>query len=117
MTAGWLIPLIFGQTYANAAQMLIGLVWAGVFMNLILARSYYLTAMNWTRLHFVIDSMGLLTNVILNIYLIPRYGGMGAAWASVITYGLSSCALCFISKPLFKTGIMMTKAILYPKFW
>jgi O-antigen/teichoic acid export membrane protein len=115
--AGLLVPLLFGQTYTGAAQMLVWLTWAGVFMNLILARSYYLTAMNLTRVHFFVDLTGLMTNLSLNLLLIPRYGGMGAAWASVITYGLTSCALCFISRPLFKTGVMMVKAIIYPKFW
>jgi O-antigen/teichoic acid export membrane protein len=117
LCAGWMVPLIFGPVYAKAAHMLIGLAWAGVFMNLILARSYFLTAMNWTRLHFFIDAIGLVTNLSLNCYLIPRYGGMGAVWASCITYAFTACALCFISRPLFNTGIMMTKAIFYPKFW
>jgi O-antigen/teichoic acid export membrane protein len=117
LCSGWLVPLIFGPTYAKAAHMLVGLAWAGVFMNLILARSYYLTAMNWAHLHFFTDFSGLIINLALNFYLIPRYGGMGAAWASLITYAITAYALCFVSRPLFNTGIMMTKALIYPKFW
>jgi O-antigen/teichoic acid export membrane protein len=117
LCAGWLVPLIFGPMYAKAAHMLVGLAWAGVFMNLILARSYYLTAMNWAHLHFFTDFSGLAINLALNFYLIPRYGGMGAAWASLITYAITAYALCFVSRPLFNTGIMMSKALVYPKFW
>lgn len=117
LCAGWLVPLIYGPRYAGATQMLVGLAWAGLFMNLVLARSYYLIAMNWTRLHFIVESFGLLANLTLNFYLIPRYGGIGAAWASFLTYSFTALALCFISKLLFKTGIMMAKAVIYPRFW
>lgn len=115
--AGWLIPFMFGTAYSGAAPMLIGLVWAGVFINFMIARSYYLTAMNWTRLHFIIDFLGCVLNVALNFWLIPRYGGMGAVFASFITYWFVVHGLCFVFKPLFKTGTMMTKAMVYPKIW
>jgi O-antigen/teichoic acid export membrane protein len=115
--AGWLIPFLFGTVYSKAGPMLIGLVWAGVFINFMITRSYYLTAMNWTRLHFIIDFLGCVLNVSLNFFLIPRYGGMGAVVASFITYWFVVHGLCFVFKPLHKTGTMMTKAMLYPKIW
>jgi len=115
--AGWLIPLLFGAGYARSAPMLIGLVWTGVFINLMIARSSYLTTMNWTRLHFVIDFLGCVLNVTLNFILIPRYGGMGAVAASFISYWFTVHGLCFAFKPLLRTGTMMTRALLYPKIW
>jgi O-antigen/teichoic acid export membrane protein len=115
--AGWLIPFMFGAVYSKAATMLIGLVWAGVFINFMIARSYYLTAMNWTRLHFIIDFLGCVLNVSLNFWLIPRYGAMGAVFASIFTYWFVVHGLCFAFRPLYKTGTMMTKAMLYPKIW
>jgi O-antigen/teichoic acid export membrane protein len=115
--AGWMIPFMFGAAYSKAGPMLIGLVWAGVFINFMIARSYYLTAMNWTRLHFIIDFFGCVLNVSLNFFLIPRYGGMGAVVASIITYWFVVHGLCFVFKPLNRTGTMMTKALLYPKIW
>jgi O-antigen/teichoic acid export membrane protein len=117
LVAGWLIPLIFGSAYEKAVPMLLVLVWGGVFINLINARSYFLTAMNWTRLHLVIDVLGCLANISLNIYLIPVYGGTGAAVASVLCYFFTAYILCFAFKPLRETGVIMTRAMLYPKFW
>jgi O-antigen/teichoic acid export membrane protein len=117
LLAGWLIPFMFGIVYSQAAPMLIGLVWAGVFINFMIARSYYLSAMNWTRLHFIIDFLGCVLNVSLNFLLIPRYGAMGAVAASIITYWFVVHGLCFVFKPLHKTGAMMTKALLFPKIW
>ena len=113
----WLVPLIFGEAYGNAGTMLAVLVWAGLFFNLMVARSQFLTAMNWTRLHFITDLLGCVLNVALNFFLIPRYGGMGAVVASVISYWFVAHGSCFVFKPLFKTGTMMTRAMLYPKIW
>ena len=115
--ASWLVPLLYGPAYVRAAQMLVGLAWASLFINLGFARSYYLTAMNWTRLHFITDFLGCATNILLNIILIPRYGAMGSVIASVLSYWLATHGSCFFFRPLNKTGLMITKAIFYPKFW
>lgn len=117
LVAGWLIPLIFGPAYEKAIPMLLILAWGGIFLNLIHARSYYLTAVNWPRLHLVIDVLGCLANICLNLYLIPAYGGMGAALASIVTYFFTAYLFCFAFRPLRETGVMMTRALLKPKFW
>lgn len=117
LLAGWGIPLLFGAPYAAAAPMLTGLTWAGLFINLGLARGYFLTAMNWTRLHFITDFSGCAVNIALNIYLIPKYGGLGAVIASFLAAWLVAHGSCFLFKPLRSTGWMLTRAILYPKFW
>lgn len=115
--SGWLIPLMFGDVYSRASLMLTGLIWAGLFYNLMVARSQFLTTMNWTRLHFITDFMGAALNVVLNFTLIPRYGGMGAVFASFVSYWFVAHGSCFLYKPLFRTGIMISKAMVYPKIW
>jgi O-antigen/teichoic acid export membrane protein len=115
--AVWAMPFMFGAVYSKAGPMLVGLVWAGLFINLNTARSYYLTAVNWTRLHLVTDILCAVVNVLLNILLIPRYGGMGAVIASLVSYWFLAHGMCFIFKPLSRTGIMMTRALVYPKIW
>ena len=115
--AGWLVTMIFGTAYARAGPMLAGLVWAGMFVNLGVARSSFLTTMNWTRIHFMTVSLGCIINVALNYLLIPIYGGMGAVVASCVAYWFAAHGACFIYKPLYKTGYMLTRAIVYPKVW
>jgi O-antigen/teichoic acid export membrane protein len=73
--------------------------------------------MNWYRIYFVTLALGAVLNVLLNLYLIPPYGGMGAAIASCISYGFAVYGSCFLYKPLYKTGWMLTRAIFYPKVW
>lgn len=116
-TAGWVIKILFGVAYSGAGLMLAVLIWAGLFVNLGVARSSFLTTMNWTGVHFITVFLGCLINVILNYLLIPPYGGMGAVIASCIAYWFAAHGACFVYKPLFKTGYMLTKAMVYPKIW
>ncbi|HEX5064284.1 MAG TPA: polysaccharide biosynthesis C-terminal domain-containing protein, partial [Kofleriaceae bacterium] len=113
----WIITGLFGAAYERAAPMLTVLVWASVVTNLGIARSGFLTAMNWTRLHFASSVLAALANVLLNLWLIPRYGGVGAAIASLIAYWIGSQGTCLLFKPLRRTAWMMTKALLWPKIW
>lgn len=117
LLAGWLIPTVFGAAYARSGTLLAGLVWVGIFVNLGLARSCYLTAMNWTRLHFVTDLLGCIASVALNLLLIPHWGGMGAVIAAGIAYWLAVHGSCFLFGTLHRTGRMLTRAMLYPKIW
>ena len=113
----WAVPFIFGSAYAQAGTLLAGLIWTGMFINLGLARSSYLTVMNWTRLHSVTDFLGCVVYLALNLVLIPRYGGMGAVIASFAAYWLAVHGSCYLFPPLRETGRMLTRAMVCPKFW
>lgn len=115
--AGWIIELLFGLPYSKAGPILAVLIWSLMFTNLGVARSTFLTTMNWTKVHLFTVSLGCVINVCLNFLLIPRYGGMGAAIASCVAYWFAAHGACFFYKPLFKTGYMLTKAIVYPRIW
>jgi len=115
--ASWLIKFLYGAAYIKAGPMLALLIWAGLFVNLGIARSAFLTTMNWTRVHFMTVFLGCIVNVALNFLLIPRYGGMGAVIASCIAYWFAVHGACFVYRPLYKTGRMLTKAMAYPRVW
>ena len=115
--AGWVVQLLFGHAFDRAGAMLAVLIWAGLFVNLGVARSSFLTSMNWMKTHFITVLLGSIINVVLNFLLIPRYGGMGAVLASCVAYWFAAHGACFVYKPLFKTGSMLTKALFYPRIW
>ena len=110
LAAHWLVPILFGEEYAGAGLILAVLIWSNLFTSLEMARSGFLTAMNWTRIYLVTVSLGCALNIALNFWLIPRYGGVGAAISSLLSYWL-------LFKPLRSTGFMLTRALLYPKVW
>jgi len=115
--AGWLIEILFGPAYSRAGAMLAVLIWGGLFINLGVARSSFLTTKNWTRVSLMQNTLGALVNVVLNYVLIPKYGGIGAAIASCIAYWFAGHGSCFFYRPLFRTGFMLTKAMFYPRIW
>lgn len=66
-----------------------------IFNGLTSTVSSYLTATNHERQvnRIAIGSVGL--NILLNWYLIPRYGAVGSAWATAISYGALDAAYLF----------------------
>jgi O-antigen/teichoic acid export membrane protein len=115
--SGWIIKLLFGAAYYKSGPLLSVLIWTVIVMNLGSARTLYLISMNWTKLLFITLLFGSVLNILLNLILIPRYGAVGAAISTIISYWLASHGSCFLFKPLRKTGWMLARAIVYPKFW
>ena len=90
-----IITIIFGVKYLPSASVLTIYIWAGVPVFLGVASSQYLINENLTRLAFYRTFIGMIINVILNIFLIPIYGINGAAIATLISYSLSVLAIGF----------------------
>ncbi len=112
-----IVDVLYGGAYARAGPMLALLIWSGLFNNFGVARAAFLTAMNWTRTSLVINAVGCVVNIVLNYLLIPTYGGMGAVVATFIAYGVVGVLACFFYRPLFRTGRMLMKAMIYPRIW
>lgn len=91
-----LIPA-FGAHYAAAMPMVAVLAPSVVFVGLGVARSNVLTIEGWNWTSFLTTSAGAVLNVGLNLVLIPLYGGVGAALATVAAYAFAviggSCLL------------------------
>jgi len=114
LMGSWFIALLFGQEYQAAAPMLNILIWSSLFTNLGVARSSFLMAKNWTRLHTLSVFAGCIINIVLNYILIPSYGGIGAAIATCVSYWFAAHGFCYVYSPLFKTGNMLTRALILP---
>jgi PST family polysaccharide transporter len=85
-----IITLLFGNDYAPAGSILGIHIWAAVFVFMGVATSSWFIAEGLTQLAFRRTLMGAVVNVILNWLLIPAYAGVGAAVATVISYGIGS---------------------------
>jgi O-antigen/teichoic acid export membrane protein len=85
-----LIPLLYGPKYVNSAAILAIHVWAvlPVFMSVVC--QYYLIVEKKQRLSFYKTIVGVITTVISNYILIPRYAAAGAACARLISEFVSS---------------------------
>ncbi|MGF1460986.1 MAG: flippase [Leptolyngbyaceae cyanobacterium] len=94
LMSGSIVQLLYGVEYTNAAPMLAILIWSNLFVNLGVARSSFLTAMNYTKLYLMCIFIGCLINIVLNTILIPTYGGIGAANATDVAFDFAGYIYC-----------------------
>jgi O-antigen/teichoic acid export membrane protein len=109
-----LMTTLLGQEYSKAGEILAWHIWAGPFVFLGVARSQWLMSENLTRFSFSTTVFGTIVNILLNLLLIPPYGGTGAAIATAISYAVASHISCMLYPPMFKTGWMLTRSLLIP---
>jgi O-antigen/teichoic acid export membrane protein len=85
-----IITILFGTEYSIAAPALV-ILSMGLFLNYsFILTNYIPTVANRTKLELLNISSGAILNIILNIILIPKYGIMGAAVATSISFLLTS---------------------------
>lgn len=114
LLAPYLFALLFSPAYQDAAAVLRIHVFALPFVGLGLARSRWLVAEGHIRLSLVTTISGLLANLLLNAWWIPRYGGVGAAWATVVSFAVAGWASGFLSPTLRRAAWPMTRALMAP---
>jgi O-antigen/teichoic acid export membrane protein len=107
-----IIDLLFGNEFSQAAPVLTIYIWAGVAVFLGVASSQYLINENLTKLSFYRTFIGMILNVALNLYLIPMYGIIGAALATLISYTLVTFLLAFHSQFRNQFYMMMRSVFL-----
>jgi O-antigen/teichoic acid export membrane protein len=105
-----IIHLLYGNRFEGAGTMLSIHIWSGIFVFLGVASSQYLLAEGYTRISFQRTAFGAVANILLNFWLIPLYGGIGASIATLIACFLSTFYIIFIPKTR-QQGIMMLKSL------
>jgi len=106
-----IIDIAYGETFAASAPVLTIYIWAGVPVFLGIASSQYLITENFTKISFIRTLIGMVTNIVLNIILIPIYQLEGSAWATLISYSIATFFIGFIPSVRHQF-FMMIKSIL-----
>lgn len=117
LLAPWLIQLLFGTAYQPAAPLLAVLIWAGLFANISVARNSYLIAINSPRALFWFSICGAVSNIVLNLLLIPALGGMGAVFATLFSYWFAAHGACYLVPAFRPVGAAITRSLFWPRFW
>lgn len=84
-SAGWLIPFVYGASYAEAVPAFRVLLLAFPLMSLNYALTHQLIGWNGHRAYAAVCAGALVFNVALNARLIPQLSIVGAAWTTVWT--------------------------------
>jgi O-antigen/teichoic acid export membrane protein len=109
----FLLPLIFGSKFIPSIQVvqaiLPGIV---IFMVFRILESYFAgLGKPWISMAFLLPS--LVVNIGLNLWWIPKYGILGSAWATNISY-LFATLLCVFTL-MRMTGLSLSKLFLLKK--
>jgi O-antigen/teichoic acid export membrane protein len=110
-----IIALIYGKEFAVSADMLRGLIWTICLFPIAMIYARALVASKNQRLDLLCNVIAMLTNVGLNLALIPRYSQLGAVVATLISIVVFLLAQqYFVSRLLFT--IPLAPALLKPLF-
>jgi polysaccharide transporter, PST family len=86
----YIVEVLFGNEYIDSGSILAVHTWAAVFVFMGVATSPWFIAEKLTHISFRMTVVGAIFNVLLNLIMIPRWQGMGAAFSTVISYGVSA---------------------------
>ncbi len=116
LAAPYLINIIFGPEYLAATGAWRIYIWSSAPVFMMVALSQFLINENYTKIFFLITIAGAGANILLNLFLIPRYGINGSALATLISYSLVPILLSFFNKTrgqlwlIFKTSTYEKRA-------
>ncbi|MFV8868473.1 flippase [Serratia fonticola] len=106
-----IIIFLYGDEYSLSASILVIHIWASVFVFMRAVLSKWLVIENLLAFSLLTHLMGAMLNIVLNLVLIPNYGGIGSAVATVISYSVSSYFSLFLFKKTRFMARIMTLAM------
>lgn len=114
LAAPWLARLAYGDAFTGTGPILAVHIWSSIFVFLGMARGQWLVNEGLQKFYLAATGAGALANVALNLVFIPRWGGLGAAWATVISYGVAAWLASYFHPAVRATAGMQTRALLIP---
>ncbi|NHN38100.1 flippase [Pseudomaricurvus alcaniphilus] len=107
-----IIGIVYGEQYSGSAMVLAVHIWAGVFVFMRALLSKWLIAEKLLFYSFVTQGVGALANVLLNLVLIPDYGVVGSAFATLLSYAGASYFSLFLSRKTMPMARIMTCSLM-----
>jgi len=112
LTSNWLIELFYGKAYEGAGPLLAVYVLSGIFVMIGHAREYWIATENLMRFSLYSSVVGAVINILLNLILIPRFGPIGAAYATLTALIAGSYLVNVVSSKTRPVFYMQTSALL-----
>ena len=109
----YVILLLYGEKYLSSISALSIIVWYTSFSYFGVVNNLYMVAENKERYVQITTLTGAITNILLNLLLIPKYGIVGAAIASLITQFITNFGLLFVIKDLRPIIPLLIKGIFF----
>lgn len=107
----WIVWILYGSQYLPAVDVLRILVWYTLFSYIGMTRSIWILAEDFQCYIWKINMAGAMTNVVLNMLLIPRWGIKGAAWASLITQFVTNIGASMVIPKLRRSNYLLLRSL------
>lgn len=114
VSSRWIVALLFGPEYSGTAPVLSLQAWMATAVFFGVARQQWLTSEGYLKDAIHIEVAAVLLNVGANMILIPIYGAVGAALASLITAFLANFIVSVYSRPIRQSMKMYLVSLLLP---
>ena len=106
-----IVGILYGQSYILAAAPLRVITWYTAFSYLGVARNAWIVARNQQRHLLKIYVTAAASNVVLNWLLIPSYGSVGAAVASLTAQVVTTMIVPFFIREFRPNAFMILEAM------
>jgi PST family polysaccharide transporter len=107
----WVVPLVFGPAYARTSGMLVALALSLPLIAMGVARQEYLINEGRQKFQLVTTLVGAAVNVGLNLWAIPRWGGLGAAWVALGSHLAADLLTSLLWPPAQTVGRWQLRAL------
>jgi len=111
----WAVGLLYGHEYIGAAAPLKVVTWYTVFSYLGVARNAWIVCENKQKYLKYMYFAAAIINIGLNYLMIPAWGTVGAAAASLITQIFTSIAIPYLIPAMRPNAKLMTEAFMLRK--
>ena len=103
-----IILLMFGLEYIESIKVSQIYAWSIIPTFVMSGFWSYLLSENYTKVYLVITIIGAISNIVLNILLIPHFGIIGSAYATLVSYALTPLSL-FMFRNNYKNFLLIFK--------
>lgn len=108
ITAAWIVGILYGAEYSDAAAVLRLHAWAALSVFVGVVRSKWMASEGLQLYDLALNVAGALINVVMNFLLIPDFGAFGAAAATLVSYFATTLLLPWFVPELRRiTGMML----------
>lgn len=108
----FVILILYGEAYLPARSALVITVWYCAFSYLGSAKNVWMICENKMKYETILTFIGMICNIVLNYILIPVFGIVGAAIATLLTQVITNFLLMFIFKETRENAILIYESII-----
>jgi PST family polysaccharide transporter len=116
LCSNWVVVKLYGTGYQAAGPVLAVHIWASLFVFYGVAQGPWDLTENLTRLALMRMVGGAAVNILLNLVLIPLYGALGAAIATVVSQALAAIVLNVLHEKTRPILYCQLKSLLFVRY-